>query len=448
MMTNFENQPFITKALELFLSIRDPLYLPFFAILTAKSESLEIIAKKEGQDLDKNPHGVMKYPNEFAGGERSAFCPINHPVWSFREILKKRYGDSKVRTFSPEVINCITEYCNNKNFDGETEIADFTRKIILLISAKVIFNHDISDSEAQKICDAYLVFNNWCSISTILKGVNNFGRNKNLNYANLIKSGKTEFEVNQRVSDKDLGLSRRFIIYLCALFFQKYQKQFDQSLQTIAEHFKSLWQSTKQNNPNLCNGYMEKASEIDLDESAIILELTNVIGGAISSPTSYLGYCLSVYARLPRKQKNRIYTDKNYRSNFYLEIQRFYQPLHMILRDTTLSFDLDQIKNVEMPFVFLTNVYNRRKDIWGEDAHKFNPDRFENSTLSRKIVFFSKGKRRCPAGKLGELIAENLFEHLIQHYDISAEGDLQYRVAESISPAGKIKLKKFSTPNI
>ena len=87
------------------------------------------------------------------------------------------------------------------------------------------------------------------------------------------------------------------------------------------------------------------------------------------------------------------------------EVYRLIPPVPILLRQSIKDFELDKGMNIKKDVNFLINLYvlHRRKDIWGKDADKFNPDNFLQDNASKRHPFsylpFSGGQRNC-IGKL------------------------------------------------
>jgi cytochrome P450 len=82
------------------------------------------------------------------------------------------------------------------------------------------------------------------------------------------------------------------------------------------------------------------------------------------------------------------------------ETMRLIPIVPLIVREVRNDFDLGPC-TLKPGMLMLINIYalHRRKDIWGEDAEIYNPDRFlpENMTNKHSYSFipFSAGARNC-----------------------------------------------------
>ena len=87
------------------------------------------------------------------------------------------------------------------------------------------------------------------------------------------------------------------------------------------------------------------------------------------------------------------------------EVYRLMPTVPIVLRQTREDFELEKGLVIPKNVNFMINLHalHRRKDIWGEDANKFNPDNFlpENANKRHPFSFlpFSGGQRNC-IGKL------------------------------------------------
>jgi cytochrome P450 monooxygenase len=62
------------------------------------------------------------------------------------------------------------------------------------------------------------------------------------------------------------------------------------------------------------------------------------------------------------------------------------------------------------------SVMHRDKDVWGEDAEEFKPERWENLRPMWNFVPFGGGPRRCPAQMLVTVEASYVIARIMQRY--------------------------------
>lgn len=92
-------------------------------------------------------------------------------------------------------------------------------------------------------------------------------------------------------------------------------------------------------------------------------------------------------------------TKLEYVENVMKESLRLGPTVHAIARESMEDFEITPGKIAKKGSIFCINIYglHRRKDLWGSDAEKFNPDRFlpENFVDKQQNYFipFSVGKR-------------------------------------------------------
>lgn len=83
------------------------------------------------------------------------------------------------------------------------------------------------------------------------------------------------------------------------------------------------------------------------------------------------------------------------------ETMRVMAPVPLVARQTDQQVELSNGVVLAKGIQVAINIFNihRRKDIWGEEAHIFNPDNFLPSNLEGKhpyaFIPFTKGIRNC-----------------------------------------------------
>lgn len=403
-----------------------------YGLFSAADQGLDLIGKSDGKLVDKPRDGNLYFPNQFAGSDRSAFCPMDAPMWGMRKVVRDVFGDGRTRDYGDAIDRASKEAIDQVVGRSGLVIStnDLSRALILSISEQVMFGIKLPKDSLGDITAAFADFNQWCAITTVTKGFSDLGREPKLSYRGLIERESPEVQ------------KRGALAKISTLFFSESQERFNRSLTLIASHTEGVWNHLEEKNDALFLKYKQMSEEMGIDRTGIIVELTNILGAAISSPASFLGFSLAAYGRLDRSEQDRVRNDEVYRNAFYHEVQRLYQPLVWFIRNVTSPVDINGKEYKSGGFVFFSYTYNRRSDIWGVDSTAFRPERFiETPALAQKLVFFGKGRRRCPAGKFGEAMAMSAFENITDTYDVKATGPLGVTLKETLSPGGQIVLK-------
>lgn len=83
----------------------------------------------------------------------------------------------------------------------------------------------------------------------------------------------------------------------------------------------------------------------------------------------------------------------------------------------------------ETDIVVIIHTLHRRKDIWGENADKFNPDHFlpENEIARKKYSYlpFSFGTRNCIGARYAMTNVRILIAHLLMNYKFTTSLKLE-----------------------
>lgn len=113
------------------------------------------------------------------------------------------------------------------------------------------------------------------------------------------------------------------------------------------------------------------------------------------------------------------------------EAFRLLPSVPMVLRETLEDFEIEPGLVIPKDVNLIMNFYalHRRKDIWGEDSDKFDPERFtqENSRNRHPFAFlpFSSGSRICIAYKYSMISLKITMIKLIQNYKFSTPMKLE-----------------------
>lgn len=109
------------------------------------------------------------------------------------------------------------------------------------------------------------------------------------------------------------------------------------------------------------------------------------------------------------------------------EIYRLMPTIPMILRETLEDFEIEPGLVIPKETNLIINFYalHRRKDVWGEDADQFKPERFlpENSVDRHQFAFlpFSTGQRICIAYKYSNISLKVAMIKLLQNFKFRSE---------------------------
>ncbi|CAG9807506.1 unnamed protein product [Chironomus riparius] len=93
-------------------------------------------------------------------------------------------------------------------------------------------------------------------------------------------------------------------------------------------------------------------------------------------------------------------SELSYLENVMKESLRLGPTVHSIAREAMDNFEISPGKVIKRGSIFCINIYglHHRKDLWGEDAELFNPDRFLPEYFDGKqqyFIPFSIGRRNC-----------------------------------------------------
>lgn len=107
------------------------------------------------------------------------------------------------------------------------------------------------------------------------------------------------------------------------------------------------------------------------------------------------------------------------------EAFRLLPAIPLILRQTLEEFELSPGLVIPKGVDFLINLFTlqRRKDIWGKDADKFNPDNFLPENVAKRHPYsylpFSGGQRNCMAYKYTMTLLKISLAKLLPAYQFS-----------------------------
>ncbi|KAF0906920.1 hypothetical protein E2562_013304 [Oryza meyeriana var. granulata] len=107
---------------------------------------------------------------------------------------------------------------------------------------------------------------------------------------------------------------------------------------------------------------------------------------------------------------------------FLLETLRLYGPVSLIQRRVSTDIELDGIRVPEGTILSIPiAIIHRDKEVWGEDADEFRPERFENGVLTAAkhpnvLLSFSSGPRSCIGQNFAMLEAKAIITMILQRF--------------------------------
>ncbi|XP_055611602.1 probable cytochrome P450 313b1 [Uranotaenia lowii] len=139
-------------------------------------------------------------------------------------------------------------------------------------------------------------------------------------------------------------------------------------------------------------------------------------------------------------------TRLRYMDQFFRETMRLCPVAPLIARETTSSIELDGAR-FPKGTVFLMSIFalHRRKDLWGPDSDKFNPDRFEegNSLEGRDpfaYIPFSAGSRNCIGHRYANISMKIMIVYMLRKFRLNTSlrfEDLKFESGMMLFLAGQ-----------
>lgn len=165
-------------------------------------------------------------------------------------------------------------------------------------------------------------------------------------------------------------------------------------------------------------------------EQRVIDELNTVFGD------------LSIESDLTMEQINKLV----YLEQVIKETLRVYPVAPFILRHCTEDTQLSNFmipKDTEVIVSVFTA--HRRKDVWGEDADEFNPDRFSKEISAKRnpyaFMAFSNGPRNCIGRRFAFISIKTVLTKILRKYRFSTHlgmDDIKFRLEVTNKPINGI----------
>ncbi len=120
------------------------------------------------------------------------------------------------------------------------------------------------------------------------------------------------------------------------------------------------------------------------------------------------------------------------------ETLRLYSPAYFLVReaaqDTTLG-PPDAVVHAPKGTQLIMSTYTmqRDKDIWGPDADRFRPERFDQGAPRAKMVPFGSGARVCMGQHLARLEANLILTRFAQEFEMVGNADAPLSIESDIS---------------
>lgn len=132
------------------------------------------------------------------------------------------------------------------------------------------------------------------------------------------------------------------------------------------------------------------------------------------------------------------------------ETLRLFSPIPISIRETFEELDIGLVKPlIKGAHILIVNfVLHRRKDVWGKDANKFNPENFSPENVSKRDPYcflpFGAGPRMCIGNRYAMLSAKIETMRMIKAFRFSTklkESELKMKLAFT----GKMSTKHLVT---
>lgn len=129
-------------------------------------------------------------------------------------------------------------------------------------------------------------------------------------------------------------------------------------------------------------------------------------------------------------------TKLDYLDRVVKESFRLAPPIFLIGRETIEDFEITPgcVLPKNTPIAINTFVLHRRKDLYGEDSNKFNPDNFLPENVSQRHPYsfqpFSTGRRNCVGYRFAMVFIKVVLVSLMKNFKFTTDSklaDLRYK---------------------
>jgi len=123
----------------------------------------------------------------------------------------------------------------------------------------------------------------------------------------------------------------------------------------------------------------------------------------------------------------------------FLESLRLYGPVSYFSRDATKDLTLGHLKIPKgTTIVFPLMKMHSDKAVWGSDADKFNPLRFENgvsraASHPNALLAFSMGPRACIGQNFTMIEAKVVLTMILQRFRLSLSGEYKHAPVDHLT---------------
>lgn len=117
----------------------------------------------------------------------------------------------------------------------------------------------------------------------------------------------------------------------------------------------------------------------------------------------------------------------------------------IIFRDAMEDFEIEKGLIIPKGTTFIVNIFalHRRKDIWGENADKFDPDNFLPENVAKRhpcsFIPFSTGRRNCIGHRYAMLSMKIILLKLLRNFKFSTDikfEDLRFKAVLTLKLCG------------